>query len=114
MLNYAGIPMPAAVPGISSPLPNRVQPVPSPLSSMHLGGAPLPPSLAGAIHAPSTPAPGNSPMIPAPPSSHPGDHNWMVEPQSDGTLLLRIKQADGKPGPIVKIISGIKVPGADE
>jgi len=101
--------MPSSIPGVSAPLPSRVQPV------VHPGGpSPLPPPLAGAINMPKAPSPGNEPpMVPAPPSDHPGDHSWMIEPQSDGTLLLRIKQPNGSPGPIVKIISGIKVPGSE-
>ncbi len=124
MFNYAGIPMPDAVPGVSAPLPNRVQSIPlpgpaagpSPLSAIHTGGlgGPIPPQIANAIKAPSIPAPGNEPpMIPAPPSPNPHDHGWDVETQSDGTLLLRIKMANGELGPVVKIISGVKVPGAE-
>ncbi len=101
--------MPSAVPGVSAPLPSRVTPV------IHPGGPmPIPPALLGAINAPKAPAPGNEPpMIPAPPSDHAPDHDWMVEGQSDGSLLLRIRNANGTPGPIVKILTGIKVPGAE-
>jgi hypothetical protein len=69
----------------------------------------MPQHIASAIQAPKTPAPGNNPVVTSKPSPHPGDHEFETIPQSDGTLLLRLKN-----GPILKIISGIKIPGAED
>lgn len=109
MLNYAGIPMPSAVPGASAPLPNRVMPTPSPLSAVHTGGlGPLPPQLSAAIKGPPAPTPGNNPVVNTAPSPDPQDHQFETIAQSDGTLLLKLKG-----GPILKIITGVKIPGAE-
>lgn len=110
MLDYAGLStLPTAVPGTAAPLPNRVEPVIHPA-----GPTPLPPNIADAIQLPQVPLPGNVPVAPPqPPSPNPQDHDWITETQSDGTLLLRLKNPDGSPGPVVKIITGVKVPGAE-
>lgn len=66
-------------------------------------GAPTPPlpagvnGVPGAMGAPPAPYP---PMMP--PS--PADLKYLNETQQDGSVLLRLINADGTPGPVVKII----------
>lgn len=137
MLNYLGNgSMPGGVPGApANPLANRVTPLPQALASASgpgVGGPSLPPipgnlpthpALAAALSAIRGPMRGAPPgsinprmpatpgtATPAPSEPHPSEHRYIPETQSDGSILLRLKLSDGKPGPVVKVVPAPKVP----
>lgn len=90
--------MPGAVPGASGPI---------------MPGGGLPPGAIGspAQGAGSMPA-GAIPGAPSPflaPGSQPGGlPEYATETQADGSILLRIKNPDGSPGPVLKVIEPVK------
>lgn len=88
--------MPGAVPGMATGSPLGA-PTASP--SMGIPSLPLPPP----------PAPGAPPgLAPNDPSMVSPLPEYLTETQTDGTVLLRIKNPDGSPGPVIRVINGIK------
>ena len=96
--------------GPLSYLGNGVTTMPAGVASPAAGPAPLRPS------APYSPPPGAMSGFPVPdgmgPSLDPTGalgpmpmQEFAAEQQSDGTVLLRMKNPDGTPGPVVKIIT---------
>jgi hypothetical protein len=106
MFNYLDGPptMPSAVPGVPPPSSSGLVAPPSPPPAVgppSMGAPPMagPPPGAG-ITAPSGPInPGMFPQMPPDPASMQYD----TETQADGTVLLRRKNPDGTPGPVVLI-----------
>lgn len=115
MFNYLNTPgaadqmspsMPMAVPGAPPPsTTGMTAPVPS--------GAPMPPMPPSAGPAPGVIAPSGpitQSMMPPPAPPNPADMKYINETQTDGSVLLRIANADGTPGPVVKIVPAPKQP----
>ncbi len=73
-------------------------------------GFPIPP-MAG-DQGPGTPLPvGGLPLPAGVPLQPAGLPEYVAETQADGSVLLRIKNPDGSPGPAVKIIPPLKQGG---
>lgn len=69
-------------------------------------GAPVPP---GPMPGPGgIPGATGFPPPPFPMPPHPGDMKYTTETQADGTVLLRLLNPNGTPGPVVQIV---KPPG---
>lgn len=89
----APLPPPAAMgppPGAAPPMPPVVPPFQRPL------GTPLPPNGIPGASGPGAP-PYPQPMTPA-------NMKYTNETQADGTVLLRVMNPNGTPGPVVHII----------
>ncbi len=85
----AGVPSPAA--GTGAPGPSSMPAAPPPGA---MGGFPVPSPMGPMMEDPSGGMGGPKPM-----------QEYDAEPQSDGTVLLRVRNPDGSPGPVVKIIT---------
>src|SRR5262249_28024188 len=99
--NLSGLSMPFSIPGTPPPSdtgsvvapPPASAPVPAPVSSPMAG--PVPPNL-----------------FPLLSQFDPANARYTAETQSDGTILLRIQNPDGTPGPVVQHLPPPKMKGA--
>jgi len=90
------------------------------LDYLNSGGPPsLPSAVPGGMGMAMSPAPATSPLssaispapgsVPTPqPPPGPADMEYIAVTQSDGTVLLHVKNPDGTPGPAVKIVNAVK------
>jgi hypothetical protein len=112
-----GQPLPPSVPNAANgPMPGIPgQSFPEPTSLGRPGGGPAPTPPPGASGSdPVTNVPGQGMPPPGGPPQGPGGMSgpgmmpppeYMTKTQQDGSVLLAIKNPDGSPGPIVKIVS---------
>lgn len=104
MFNYLG---PDNGPGpVATQLPSGAPgTIPGAIPGVMPSGMPAPPNVSSAIQ--QAPA-----GIPAPSKEHdPSSLQYVNETQADGSVLMRIVNADGTPGPVVKLVP-MKAPKA--
>lgn len=96
-------PPPGAMPGgAGAPPPNpMLLPLLAAAMKAKLGGAPMPGAGGPPNGIPGATGPGAAPY---PTMPHPSTMQYTNETQQDGTVLLRVKNPDGSPGPVVQIV----------
>jgi hypothetical protein len=90
--------MPGAVPGAGGP--------PMPAGGLPPGALPAPARSAGVM--PAGAVPGAPPAFLPPGSESGGLPEYITETQADGSILLRLKNPDGTPGVVMKVINAVK------
>lgn len=90
--------MPGAVPGAPGPA--------MPSGGLPPGALPSPARGMGAM--PAGAIPGAPPAFLPPGSDVGGLPEYMTETQPDGSILLRLKNPDGSPGVVMKVLNAVK------